>query len=160
MHLTVFTSDSLMAFVTELMLISAGTPDMLITTGMSRDGSRSFNPFISCLRWYFSKSRRMRLSSSSGVRPGFISMVSRTPSGLSAILLLALSTSGPDTPKWVNSISPSSSYTSLFFLLYALRVTFLSESPANFPGHSSTVASGMRDGRISVTVWPSFFAKA
>ena len=152
----VFTSDSLMVFVTELMLISAGTPDILITTGMSRDGSRSFNPFISCLRWYFSKSRKMRLSSSSGVRPGFISMVSRTPSGLSAILLLALSTNGPDTPKWVNSIS----YTSLFFLLYALRVTFLSESPANFPGHSSTVASGMRDGRISVTVWPSFFAKA
>lgn len=44
------------------------------------------------------------------------------------IRALALSTSGPDTPKWVNSISPSSSKMHLF-PRYSRRITFRRESP-------------------------------
>ena len=42
----------------------------------------------------------------------------------------ALSTSGPDTPKWVNSISPSSEKTGFFLpALRTVSVTLRSESP-------------------------------
>ena len=76
-----------------------------------------------------------------------------------AITLLSDSTNGPEIPKCVNSISPSSSKSS-FLPAFALSFTFLSDSPCKERHQSSFVTIGISDGRISVTVCPSPFASA
>ena len=65
----------------------------------------------------------------------------------------ALRTSGPDTPKWVNSISPISLYRGFFFLLSTtLTTTFLRESPIISRQHLSLLVRGTKLGFISLTV--------
>ena len=77
------------------------------------------------------KSLRMRSSSCSHDKAGFKSITRRRCFFLMALAQkeLALKSTGPLTPKWVNSISPNSRYSSLF-PSYTAASTFLSERPA------------------------------
>ena len=72
---------------------------------------------------------------------------------------LALSTSGPETPKWVNSISPSSEKTSLpLWVSTTRRVTFFKESPIMSRQYFSLQTSGISEGRSGVTRCPAWRA--
>ena len=67
---------------------------------------------------------------------------------------LALKSTGPLTPKWVNSISPNSRYSSLF-PSYTAASTFLSERPCSSLTVSvSFTSKGTRAGDSSVSLWP------
>ena len=67
---------------------------------------------------------------------------------------------GPDTPKWVNNISPKSSYITLFLFLSINSIwTFFKDNPCKFLQVSlSKVSKGTNDGFIFVTVCPNFCA--
>ena len=111
---------------------------------MSLFGKRASKECTNWRRILLSKSLSSRRSNSSWERPGFKSMFNLAPAGFPVRKLLALSTSGPETPKCVKSISPSSSKTSFPFVLYARSVTLRSESPESVLGQSSSVSNGMR----------------
>ena len=71
-------------------------------------GSSPGRTLFSCFFPASEKSRRRRASSCSRVRPGFRSMERRAPLAGSGRWQLASSARGPEIPKWVKSISPSS----------------------------------------------------
>ena len=73
---------------------------------------------------------------------------------------LADSTSGPDTPKWVNSISPNSRNTGLFFPLSTVASTFRRLSPCMAAQSASSLSSGTSEPRGGTMVWPSAAAMA
>lgn len=145
--------------VTLLMFKSPGIPESSTSTGMSLAGKSSPNPLENCRRLFFSKSRCTRRSKASGSSPGFRSMESRQPWGASAMRLLADSTKGPDTPKWVNIISPSSENT-VFPLCFTWSRTFRRERPMAVFGQSSWVSSGTREGLQGIRVCPRLWANA
>ena len=66
---------------------------------------------------------------------------------------LIVSTKGPDTPKWVNSISPRSEY-SVFLPFFMVMLTLRRLKPISSPGHVSTVSMAESTALRGVTVWP------
>ena len=108
------------------------------------------------------KSRSSRASSVCASSAGFRSMDSRTADRSSGSRLESVSTSGPEMPKWVNSISPSSEYSFFSFfppLTQAVSVTFFSESPIRFAGQLSLVSMGTSAGSAFFTPWPACAAR-
>ena len=101
-------------------------------------------------------SRSSRASSFCSSSAGFRSISSRyvSPSQRRR-WALADSTSGPDTPKWVNSSSPNSRNTGFFFPLYTVSSTFRRLNPCmsgqSLPAHTS----GTSEPRGGTTVCPS-----
>ena len=101
-------------------------------------------------------SRRMRASSFCSSSAGFRSM-DRVYCSLSQRRRWALadSISGPDTPKWVNSISPNSRNTGLCFPLYTVASTFRRLSPCMAAQSASSLSSGTSEPRGGTMVCPS-----
>ncbi len=71
-----------------------------------------------------------------------------------AYVLLSVRMIGPETPKWVNSISPNSLPA---FLPPAVSVaeTFFKLSPWSCETHGSLVSSAESEGAGGMTVWPT-----
>ena len=103
---------------------------------------------------FSSKSLSTLLSSSSFESPGLRSMEIETSLFFmvsSFKYALADNTRGPEIPKWVNSISPSTEY---FSFPETLResVAFLSDSPCKDFTHSSFVSIPTREGSVFTIV--------
>ena len=133
----------------------------LIITGIIFFGSKSFNAFFISLFWYFLKSLNILSSSFSALNAGFMSTIIW---GFIILVLTkcddALNIIGPETPKWVNSISPKSLY---MFFLFSINCidTFFKVSPCNSWQSCNeffVTVIATSDGFISVIVWPNFFA--
>ena len=68
---------------------------------------------------------------------------------------LALKTRGPERPKWVKSISPSSWKTTFFFWFFTVRVTFFRESPCIRAQVSPASSRGTREALGATMVCPT-----
>ena len=135
-------------------------PLRFMMTGISLAGYRWVSEFLNCLFLLSEKSRRILSSRCSLVSAGLRSMTSRRGCFLMALAAneLALRSSGPLTPKCVNSISPKSRYSS-FLPAYMAASTFLRDSPCNsFTVSSSPASKGTRAGDRSVILWPHSLA--
>ncbi|MPM95492.1 hypothetical protein SDC9_142646 [bioreactor metagenome] len=126
---SVFPSAERSAFVNSSTVRSPEISDNRTITEIMLCGSRSPSAFLYCFLGAALKSRSIRLSSCSYVSAGFRS-ISKYAGASGFKWLLAESTSGPDTPKCVKSISPCSEYTCLF-CTNNVRRTFLSDNPVN-----------------------------
>ena len=82
----------------------------------------------------------------------------RVPAGAPAITPESESTSGPLTPKWVKSKSPSSEKNTFPFYV-ALSVTFFRVTPASEHGQVSCVVSGTSEATGSSILCPVARAK-
>ena len=107
-------SRSRSALVISLTCFSGEMPESRIITGTSLAGYRWFKVFLNWRFFASPKSRRIRSSSCFSDRAGFrsISIVRGCLRIALAQKLLAESSTGPLTPKWVKSISPNSRYSS------------------------------------------------
>ena len=106
-------------------------------------------------------SRRMRLSSFCWSSAGFRSMDRRYCSlSQRRRWALADSISGPDTPKWVNSISPNSRNTGLVLPLSTVASTFRRLRPCMAAQSGSPLSSGTSEPLGGTMVCPSAAAMA
>ena len=138
---------------------SGSIPHNPYITPTSLDGRKDGSTLRNCLLALASNSLRILTSSCSFDRAGFRSRISFTCFSriFLAQTLLAVRINGPVTPKWVNIISPKSSY-NRFFPSRILMETFLSDSPCSSFTQSSFTLKGTSDGTQSVTFRPKLSA--
>ena len=165
------TSFCLSFLVISLTFLSGFIPDNSMITGIIFLGNSLSKLFLNSLFFSSLKSLKILSSNFSVVKAGFKSIDNTIFPffiRLSTSLYLSkcaelLNIVGPDTPKCVNSISPKSSYITLFLVVsFSTMLTFFKLNPCKslhiFRLLSLLAVRGTSDGRILVIVCPSFFA--
>ena len=138
--------------------ICGGNPASAAMAGARAPGNRPLRIVAICFFPAAAVSRSRRCSSCSALSPGFKSSVSLQPLR-PARRLEAVSTSGPDTPRCVNSISPIS-FCSTFLPSVTVSRTFLSDRPCKSRTQRSSQISPHSAGLGGAMVCPQAESRA
>ena len=141
--------------------LCAGMRVCSMQTGIIFRGRKAFKiVWYCCLPWA-SRSRSSRASSLTSSKAGLRSMESPTSSpsrSASTTCRLRERMIGPETPKWVKSISPKAS-ACVSPSTRTRTLTLRKLKPCSLAARSPAVSSGTSAGRMGMMVCPTAFAK-